>query len=89
VAFSSYLSDAGQLELTNAVLSAFPTYTMCTFLLPKSVLKQIDKYRKHCLWRGFDLNNKKPPKAAWPQVCLPKEEEVWVSLTSMLKTEVS
>jgi hypothetical protein len=74
VAFSSYLSDAGRLELTNAVLSAFPTYTMCTFLLPKSVLKQIDKYRKHCLWRGSDLNNKKPSKAAWPQVCLPKEK---------------
>jgi hypothetical protein len=51
-----------------------PTFTMCTFLLPKTVIKQIDKYKKHCLWRGLDLNNKKPPKAAWPMVCVPTPE---------------
>lgn len=43
-------------------------------MLPKTIIKQIDKYRKHCLWRGSDLNSKKPPKAAWPMVTLPKEE---------------
>jgi hypothetical protein len=42
--------------------------------LHKSVLKQLDKYRKHLLWRGSDLNARKPPKAAWPTICLPKEE---------------
>jgi len=35
---------------------------------------EIDKYRKHCLWRGYDINAKKPPKAAWELVCLPKTE---------------
>ena len=74
VAFSSFLNEAGRLELTNAVISALPTYAMCTFLLPKTVIKQINKYRKHCLWRGSDLNSKKPPKAAWPLVCVPKTE---------------
>jgi hypothetical protein len=74
VAFSSFLNDAGRLELTNSVLTSLPTYAMCTFLLPKIVVKQIDKYRKHCLWRGSDLNNRKPPKAAWTLVSLPKEE---------------
>lgn len=44
VAFSSYLSEAGRLELTNAVLSALPTFAMSSFLLPKTVIKQIDKY---------------------------------------------
>jgi hypothetical protein len=62
------------LELTNAIFSALPTFAMSTFLLPKTIIKQIDKYRKHYLWRGFDANNKKPPKAAWPMVSLPKEE---------------
>jgi hypothetical protein len=47
---------------------------MCTFLLPKTVIKQIDKFRKHCIWRGSDLNNKNPSKTAWPLVCLPKPE---------------
>jgi hypothetical protein len=37
---------------------------------------QIDKYRKHGLWRGSNINSKKPPKAAWPSVCLPKKEGV-------------
>jgi hypothetical protein len=46
---SPFLSQAGRLELTNLVLSALPTYTMCTIALPKTVIKQIDKYRRHCL----------------------------------------
>jgi hypothetical protein len=62
VAFSSYLNEAGKLELTNAVLTTLRTYAMNTFLLPKTILKQIDKYRKHCLWRGSDPNNKKHQK---------------------------
>jgi len=74
VGFSSFLTEAGRLELTNAVLTALPTFAMCTFLLPKTVIKQINKYRKHYLWRGSDMTSKKPPKAAWPLVCLPKTE---------------
>lgn len=46
---SSFLNEASRLEIRNAILSAMPTYTMCTFLLPKTVIKQIDKFRKHCL----------------------------------------
>lgn len=61
---SSFLSQAGRLQMTNVVLSALPTYTMCTYHLPKTVIKQIDKFRKQCLWRGSDLNCKKPSKAA-------------------------
>jgi hypothetical protein len=49
-------------ELRNVALIALPT--LCSFRLPKTVVKQIDKFRKHCLWRGSDTYNKKPPKAA-------------------------
>ena len=59
--------------MTNVVLSALPTYTMCTYLLPKTMIKRIDKYRKHCLWRGSDIHSKKPPKVAWKLVCNSKE----------------
>ena len=31
---------------------------MCTFKLHKTVIKHIDKFKKHCLWRGADLNAK-------------------------------
>lgn len=72
VSISTFLSQAGRLELTNVVFSA--TFSMCSFLLLKTTIKHIEKFRKHCLRRGSDVNNKHPPKAAWPMVCLPKEE---------------
>ena len=71
---SIFLSQAGKLQLTNAVFSALPTFYMCTFKLHKTVIQQIDKFRKHCLWRGADLNARTPPKAAWHMVCLPKAQ---------------
>ena len=61
---STFLSQAGRLELTNAVFSSLPTFYMCTFSLPATVIKQIDKFRKHCLWRGSDINARKQPKVA-------------------------
>jgi hypothetical protein len=73
VSVSSFVSEASRLQLTNAVFSALPTFAMSTYLLPKTVTKQIDKFRKHCLWRGSNINSKKPPKAAWPMACIPKE----------------
>jgi hypothetical protein len=46
---SPFLSQAGRLELTNAVLCALPTFTMCSIVLPKTMIKQIDKHRRRCL----------------------------------------
>lgn len=71
---SPFLNQAGRLELTNSVLSALPTYTMCSVLLPKTVIKQLDKYRRHCLWRGAKASEKKVAKAAWSIVCTSKNE---------------
>lgn len=56
------------------MLSALPTFYLCSISLPDSIIKQIDKFRKHYLWRGGDLNSKKPSKAAWEIVCKPKNE---------------
>ena len=69
----AFLSQAGRLEVTNSIFTALPMYYTCTFKLHKAVIKQVDKYRKHCLWRG-DINAKSPPKSAWELVCLPKVE---------------
>jgi hypothetical protein len=71
---STFLSQAGKLQMTNVVFSALPTFHLCTFKMHKIVIHQIDKYCKHCLWRGADFNDKRPPKAAWTMVCLPKKE---------------
>jgi hypothetical protein len=61
---STFLSQAGRLEVTNAVLSALPTFYMCTLELPKTVIKRIDTFRRNCLWRGNEANAGKQPKAA-------------------------
>lgn len=42
---SSFPSQAGRLQLTNAVLTALPTYLMSTLVLPPTILKQIDKFK--------------------------------------------
>jgi len=34
----------------------------------------VDKYRKHSLWKGADINDRTPSKTAWELVCLPKQE---------------
>jgi hypothetical protein len=70
---SIFLSQAGRLQLTNVVFTSLPTFYLCTFKIHKTVIKQIDKFRKHYLWRGVDINAKKPPKATWDMVCLPKD----------------
>jgi len=46
---SNFLSQAGRLELTNVVFTTMSTFTMCTFWLPKTIIKQIDNFQKHCL----------------------------------------
>jgi hypothetical protein len=73
-ATSSFLNQAGRLQLTSSVFSAFPTFCMSTFAIHNSVITQIDKFRKLCLWRGAEINGNKKPKAAWTMVCKSKEE---------------
>jgi hypothetical protein len=74
VSTSIFLSQAGRLQLTNSVYTSLPTFCLCTFKVHKTILKAIDKFRKHCLWRGADINAKTPPKAAWEMICLPKDQ---------------
>lgn len=74
VSTSIYLSQAGRLQLTNSVFSSLPTFSMCTFSLHVSIREQVDKYRKLCLWRGSDENNRMNAKAAWSLVTKTKEE---------------
>jgi hypothetical protein len=61
---SSFLSQGGKLEMANSVFSSSAIYYTATLKLHKGVIKQLDPYRKHCIWRGSDLNCKKPSKAA-------------------------
>jgi hypothetical protein len=73
-ACSMYLSYGDKLRLVNSVLSSLPTFYLATLKVYKWVLSEFDKYRRHCLWRTKDLEDKKPPLAAWDLVCRPKDQ---------------
>jgi hypothetical protein len=51
---SKFLSYHGRLTLVNSVMTALPTFYMCTLQLPPQIIKQIDSYRKKMSleWRG-------------------------------------
>lgn len=69
--FNKLLSYDGCLILVNSVLSALPTYYLCTFKLSPAIIEQIDKYRKHLLWDKGDINRRGG--------CLVKWEKAWQS----------
>jgi hypothetical protein len=71
---SIFLAQARRLQMVSAVFSSLSTYYMCTLKLSKSVIKHIDKIRRHCLWKGANINMKKPPQAVWKLVCKPKAQ---------------
>jgi hypothetical protein len=73
-ASSQFLSYAGRLSLINSVLSSLPTYYMCSLKLLVTVIDVLDRYRKNCLWRGKEFNQKKYNLEAWDLVRRPKSK---------------
>lgn len=71
---AQFLTQGGKLEMVNLVLSSLSIYYLSIIKVPHTVITQVDKYRRHGLWRGSDLNAKKPPLAAWHMVTRPKLE---------------
>lgn len=61
-----FLSQAGRLQMVNSMFSSLPTYYMCALRLPKSIINQIDKYRKHYLLRGLTTTQKNRPRLLRP-----------------------
>jgi hypothetical protein len=41
-------------------------------MLPKTMIDNIDRARKHFLWRGSYVNSNRKPLAAQDKVCKPK-----------------
>lgn len=89
VATLAFLNQAGRLEITNSILTAMPTFCLSTFLLQQTMVDQIDKFKKLCLWRGADFNAKQKSKAAWPIVVEKRRKEGLVPLTLELRMKPS
>jgi hypothetical protein len=58
VSTSMLLSQGATLQLVNSVLSSLVTFYLCSIKVPITIIKQVDKYMRYCLWRGSDLNAK-------------------------------
>jgi hypothetical protein len=67
------LSYAGRVQLIASVLSAMQVYWASVYMLPKTVINDIDKILKGFLWNQGDSSNGKA-KLAWKIVCRPKNQ---------------
>ncbi|GLT88308.1 hypothetical protein SLE2022_063410 [Rubroshorea leprosula] len=68
-----FLSFGGRITLINAVLTSLPVFIMSFYLLPKSVIGELDKIRRKFLWGGVG-ERKKVAWVAWEHVCKHKLE---------------
>lgn len=66
------LLRACMLVLVNSVLSSMHIYFMGCFLLPKWMIKRIDKVRKHFLWGKGEGDAAEVPLINWNVICAPK-----------------
>jgi hypothetical protein len=53
-----YLSIAGRTNLINSSLSNTSIYHMSMYLLPKTVIKNMDKSRRMFFWQGGSVKKK-------------------------------
>ncbi|PWA73992.1 reverse transcriptase zinc-binding domain-containing protein [Artemisia annua] len=67
------LSYAGRLQLIASVLSSMQVYWASVFILPKTVIKEINKLLKGFLWCQGELTKGKV-KISWDNICKPKDQ---------------
>nr|XP_043615884.1 uncharacterized protein LOC122587785 [Erigeron canadensis] len=70
---NKFLSFAGRVQLINSVLSAIHVYWSSVFILPMSIISDIEQIMRGFLWCQGEIHKGKA-KVAWDDVCLPKEE---------------
>jgi hypothetical protein len=67
------LSFAGRLQLIQSVLSSMHIYWASVFILPSSIIQDLEQLMRGFLW-SHDGSSRGRSKVAWDVVCLPKHE---------------
>ncbi|CAN1218712.1 LINE-1 retrotransposable element ORF2 protein [Linum perenne] len=67
------LSYAGRLQLVKSVLTSMSQYWMAIFLLPKSIIKAVEKICSDFLWNVKEGEHKRA-KIAWKNLTFPTDE---------------
>lgn len=73
LSYSTLLSIGDKLTLIKSVFSSMPIFFMCTLMIPKTVVKQINIYLKQCFWRKNGTLETGPALISWEKVCKPKD----------------
>uniref|UniRef100_A0A803P5G6 Reverse transcriptase zinc-binding domain-containing protein n=1 Tax=Cannabis sativa TaxID=3483 RepID=A0A803P5G6_CANSA len=68
---SRHLLFTGRVQLIHSVLLGLYNYWMSIFMLPQSVIKEVEKLCKGFIW-GLNGSMSKIHVASWEKVCLPK-----------------
>jgi hypothetical protein len=66
------LSQAGRIVLIKTTASSIPSYTMSTFLLPKSFCTALDKSFKDFWWRFPKGKSRNLSLKSWRSICIPR-----------------
>ncbi|GJX64450.1 hypothetical protein Tco_0298793 [Tanacetum coccineum] len=70
---NKYLSYAGRLQLIVVVLESIHVYWASVFLLPATIIKEINRLLKNFLWNQSEKTDGKA-KVAWSSICRPKDQ---------------
>lgn len=68
-----FLSYAGRLQLINSVIFGILNFWCTPFLLPATILKEIDKMCRRFFW-NYEVNNRRMVFFSWHNICKPKAE---------------
>ncbi|KAL2231023.1 UNVERIFIED_CONTAM: Transposon TX1 uncharacterized protein [Sesamum indicum] len=66
------LSYAGRVQIIKSILSALSIYWASAFILPKAIIKEVEKRLRRFLWKGTSMTGY--AKVAWKDVCKPVRE---------------
>jgi hypothetical protein len=71
---ADFLNYGGKLELVKSVLSSLPIFYMCCLEILVTILEQMVKYMRHCLWRkkNQEVQARGNALISWDKVCKPK-----------------
>ncbi|GKA92513.1 putative RNA-directed DNA polymerase [Tanacetum coccineum] len=70
---NKFLSFAGRAQLVRSVLSSMHVYWASVFILPSSLIIELEQLMRGFLWCQGEMKRGKA-KVAWEVVCLPKKE---------------
>lgn len=72
VTYSKLISYASRLQIINAILFYIHNFWGTVFIIPQSILKEVDMICKEYLWSSSE-EKKKLPLVAWENICYPKK----------------